>query len=126
MWNKSRSLAPVWRVVKLQLILAIICTLIVLMTVHSRNAVISSLVAAMIAIIPTALYIKIAFAKGVVNYPQNALKQHKKAMVARFLASLVLFFLVCCYFRQCNFLVLFIVYIIILSAYWFSLVTIDS
>ena len=116
------GLASVWRVIKLQLILGIICTVIVLICTRNGNDVFSSILGCLIALIPTFLYIKVVFRSGVVNYPRDALKLHKKAMIVRFLTSFGLFILVICLFKECNFLVLFLTYIMSLSAYWFSLV----
>lgn len=123
MWNKDVRLMPVWRVIKLQLAGGASCSLIALIIMQNRSYFVSALLGCIIAIIPTVVYIKIAFAKGVINYPQKALKQHKNAMVLRFLTSLLLFAVVFMCFKHCDFLVLFSTYIIVLSAYWFSLVT---
>lgn len=87
---------------------------------------ISSILGSVIAIIPTFLYVKVAFVNGVINYPENALKQHKRAMKLRFLLTLILFALVFVYFRHCNFLLLFIDYIVTLSAYWINLIRINK
>ncbi len=122
MWKIQGNLGVVWRILKLQVIVGIICAGLVFVITHSRNSFISSICGSLLAIIPATIYAIIAFRRGAVNYPRDALQQHKKAITFRFLTTAILFTLVCYYFRQCNFLLLFAVYIISLSAYWLSLV----
>ena len=72
--------------------------------------------------IPTFVYIKIAFANGLIILPSEAFKLHKKAMIAKFIVNLVLFMLIIMLYKDCNFLALFLTYIITLSGNWLNLV----
>lgn len=110
------------KVVKLQFLMGLACVLVVAVISRNANIILSASVGFSLACIPTIVYSMIAFSKGLVVLPSVAYMQHQKAMIVRFLLNILLFGLTVLYYRQCNFIVLFIAYFITLSAYWFSLI----
>ena len=122
MTNKKRDFILGHKVVKTQFCLGLLCVIVVGVITRNYNSMISALTGMGLVMLPTILYAIIAFSKGVVAYPEVALGRHQKAMVMRFLLNFALFALVLIYYRQCNFLVLFITYFVTISGYWFSLI----
>ena len=110
------------RVITLQFLLGLLCTLVVAGLTRNYNSTFSAVVGAGLVIFPTLVYSIIAFAKGSVAFPVIVLGRHQKAMIARFVLNFVLFFIVLVTYRQCDFVVLFSTYLITFSGYWFSLV----
>lgn len=117
----SKFSANIKLVLKLQLVFALVMTALSYMINRSAANLLSALVGGAIAIIPTQVYVKVAFSRGLVVNPNEALRLHKKAVVSRFLLTMGLFVLVLIMYRKCNFFVAFITYIVVLSAYWFGL-----
>lgn len=106
----------------LQALLGLFSVVISGLIFKTTNAILSSALGCSLVIIPTLVYIKIGFAKGMIVLPSEAFRLHKKAMVAKFTANLVLFLLVIILYRKCNFLILFLTYIVTLSSNWLNLV----
>lgn len=117
----DKNLTKVMAVVKLQIFIAIAWVLCVVIVAHNLNTISSSVLGALIAIIPTYIYVKFAFKDGVVVAPIRALRNHKMAILVRFILNLSLFLLVCLFYQRCNFLALLGAFFVVLSAYWLSL-----
>ncbi|MBP9743351.1 MAG: ATP synthase subunit I, partial [Burkholderiales bacterium] len=110
------------RAVKLQIGLSLICVVVTAIIAKNLNSIISAAVGGGLAIIPTLLYAYIVFRKGLINYPATTLRLHQMAMAVRFIANFVLFVIVCLNYKQLDFLILFVTYLVTLSAYWLSLI----
>ena len=110
------------KVIRVQLCLGILCTLVVTMVLRNYNSALSAITGVGLVVLPTIAYALVAFTRGLVSYPEVALGRHQKAMVLRFVVNFILFTLVLLVYRQCNFVVLFITYLVTLSGYWFSLI----
>lgn len=121
MSGSVRHLVVVKKVLQLQILLALIASLCTYMVHRNIYDVYSSIIGAIIAIVPTLVYIRIAFKDGFVTSPVRALSKHQKAFFVRFALNLILFLIVFLFYRNCNFLILFISYGVVLSAYWLSL-----
>ncbi len=119
---KSSQLIVGNKVILWEVVLTLIFTLLVAIISKSYNSTISAFLGGVLVLVPTLVYAFFAFKKGVVAYPSVALKRHQKAMVFRFLANFILFALVIIFYRQCNFLLLLIGYLIAISGYWVSLI----
>ncbi|MDQ5921975.1 MAG: hypothetical protein QG673_2034 [Pseudomonadota bacterium] len=110
------------QIVKLQLWLGVITSIIVVISTRDFNKTLSALLGAVLAVLPTLAYAFIAFRNGLIAHPKTVMWQHKKAMIVRFMANFVLFIIVCLSYKNCDFFILFVTYLITLSAYWLSLV----
>jgi len=110
------------KTIKLQFILGICAVILISFFRSNQNSIISAVIGVFLVTIPTLIYVKIAFARGFIAYPNIALAQHQKAMLFRFFLNLVLFMVVAVVYRGCDFLALFTTYFITLSGYWFSLI----
>ena len=119
---KNQHLILGQKVIRWELSLALICTLVVAVVTRNYNSIISAFLGGVLVLVPTLIYVYIAFRKGVIAYPGVALGRHQQAMVLRFVVNFVLFALVVIIYRQCNFLLLLISYFVTLSGYWLSLV----
>jgi F0F1-type ATP synthase assembly protein I len=89
---------------------------------RSMNALLSGMIGLIIALISTIVGAKIAFSDGLVVAPSVAYTRHKKAMIGRFILNLLLFAVVVLVYRQCNYIALFLTYIVALSGYWIGLI----
>ncbi|MFN8770945.1 MAG: ATP synthase subunit I [Neisseriaceae bacterium] len=105
----------------LQLVISVIFCLFVLLLFKNLNIAFSSIIGSMIVIITNFSYYVIAFSKGLVVKPGEALSLHKKAMIAKFALNIVIFMLVFVLYKKCNYPVLFIAYIITQSSNWLML-----
>lgn len=121
MSSSIKHVLIVSKVLRLQIFLALFAAVIAYLVHHHINDVHSSLIGAVIAILPTLVYTKIAFKNGLVTSPVKALGRHQKAFFVRFFLNLILFLVVFLFYRNCNFVILFISYGAVLSAYWLSL-----
>ena len=110
------------RVILLEVILTVLVTLVVAIITKNYNNTLSVFLGGVLVMIPTVVYAFLVFRNGVVAYPGVALKQHQKAMVFRFLANFILFAIVIIFYRQCNFLLLLLGYLVTISGYWLSLI----
>lgn len=110
------------KVVKLQFFIGLTAIFFVAVISQKLNILISAGFGFVLAYVPTVVYSKIAFAKGLVVLPHVALLQHQKAMLIKFILNLLLFGLVFLLYKQCNFMALLFVYFMTLSAYWISLI----
>lgn len=119
---KNQHIILSHKVIRWELTLAGICTLVVAITTKNFNSTLSAILGGILVLVPTVIYAFIAFRKGVIAYPGVALGRHQKAMVFRFIINFVLFALVVIFYRQCNFLVLLITYLITMGGYWLSLI----
>lgn len=120
---KSAHKRVEYTIVGLQLGLTCLC--IVVTSCISRNFanVMSAAIGAGIVILSTLLYGRIALINNCLAYPAVALKRHQLAMLLRFMLSLILFALVAILYRQCNFVVLFVSYVVCSGSYWLSLLS---
>ncbi len=110
------------KVILWEFVLTLVFTLLVAFISKSFNNILSAFLGGVLVFIPTLIYSFFAFKKGIVAYPVVVLKRHQKAMVFRFLANFILFALVIIFYRQCNFLLLLIGYLVTISGYWVSLI----
>ena len=110
------------RVILLEVILTVLVTLLVAIITKNHNNTLSVFLGGVLVMIPTVVYAFLVFRNGAVAYPGVALKQHQKAMVFRFLANFILFAIVIIFYRQCNFLLLLLGYLVTISGYWLSLI----
>jgi ATP synthase protein I len=122
---KNKYLQVAGKVVKTELILGLLTSLIIYLVSHKLANLVSALLGTIIAVVPTLVYAKITFAKDAMHPPQIIFKLHKRAMVARFILTLLLFAIVFKVYKGCNGLVLLLTYFIALSGYWFSLLKIN-
>ncbi len=122
MFYSNQYFKDVKNIIKLQLVLGLCFVIFVVIISKSYNNILSAFLGLLIALIPTIAYTKIAFAKGLVNYPSVILARHKKAMLLKFIFNIILFALVFLSYKQCNFFVLFTSYMITLSGSWVSLI----
>ena len=119
-----KNLQLIWnnKVILWEVMITFLLTFLVFINGKNYNYTLSVFLGGILVIIPTFIYSFTVFINGLVAYPSVALKRHQKAMVFRFLANFVLFALVMVLYRQCNFVLLFLGYIITLSGYWLSLI----
>ena len=119
-----KNLQLIWnnKVILWEVMITFLLTFLVFINGKNYNNTLSVFLGGILVIIPTFIYSFTVFINGLVAYPSVALKRHQKAMVFRFLANFVLFALVMVLYRQCNFVLLFLGYIITLSGYWLSLI----
>ena len=122
MFYSSQHFNGVKNIVKLQLLFGCICIIFASLMSKSVNSALSAFLGLLLAFVPTLVYIKIAFAKGLVNYPSIILERHKKAMLLKFVLNFILFALVFIFYKKCNYFALFGTYIVTLSGYWISLI----
>ena len=88
----------------------------------SYNTVISAVIGIIIAVTPTLIYAKLAFAKGLIVLPKEAFRLHKKAMVYKFISNLLLFVVVLSVYKKCNYVALYCSFLAALCGNWFSLI----
>jgi F0F1-type ATP synthase assembly protein I len=121
MFSRDKNFNQVLTVLVLQCILGGSFSIICLLVTHELRDLFSAGLGFGLVVIPTLVYIKVAFAKGVIVLPHIAIGLHKKAIIYRFIISTVLFSAVCIGYKNCNFLILFLSYLVTLSGYWFGL-----
>lgn len=121
MSGNTGHLVIVKKVLQLQILLALAVVLCAYLMRCNINDACSSIIGAVIAILPTLIYVRIAFKNGLVTSPIKALGRHQKAFFIRFALNLFLFLITFLFYRNCNFLILFISYVVVLGAYWLSL-----
>lgn len=122
MISNHKHAAIVSRLVKIQLIMGLIATAVLAVHKHSVNTAFSGIAGMFLAIAPTVVYAKIAFAGHLVTTPGATFVRHKKAMLSRFLLNLVLFAIVLFLYKKCDYIALFAAYFIALAGYWVNLV----
>lgn len=122
MFYSNQHFIGIKNIVKLQLIFGLSCVIFTAIIIKNFSGVLSAFLGLLLALMPTIAYIKIAFAKGLVDYPSVVLGRHQKAMLLKFLLNIILFALVFISYKQCNFFALFATYFITLSGYWVSLI----
>ena len=110
------------RLIKIQLTVGLIATVILAVHKNSMNTAFSGIVGLVLAIVPTVVYAKIAFANHLVVAPSVAFVRHKKAMIGRFVLNLLLFAIVLFFYKKCDYIALFVAYFIALAGYWISLI----
>jgi F0F1-type ATP synthase assembly protein I len=113
-------------IVKKQVFTQLMCGLVALiffaLADFSYNTIASSIIGTFIAVLPTIIYAKFAFAKGLVVLPKEALRLHKKAMVYKFIANILLFVIVLGLYKKCNYIALYCSFLAALCGNWFSLI----
>jgi len=122
MISNHKRATIVSKLVKIQLIMGLIATVALTAYRHSANTAFSGIAGLFLAIVPTVVYAKIAFANHLVAAPGVAFARHKKAMLSRFLLNLALFAIVLFLYKKCDYVALFATYFITLAGYWVSLV----
>lgn len=123
MFKQSKDSFVVHKVIKTQLVLAVAGILCIGLVTRNFNSILSVMFGCIVAFVPTLIYVKVAFQKGLLAYPNQVLKRHQRAVVLRFLVSFFLFSLICYSYSSCNFLLLLVAYVITLSSYWIILIT---
>ena len=124
MFINNKNFIAVVQVLKWQVIFGITAILLVSVIKHDINSSFSALLGLLCVLLPTIIYIRVAFVKQVLA-AENVLKLHKKAMLLKFISNLILFALVFLFYKKCDVIVLFMTYIISISGYWFSLLTVS-
>ncbi|MBY0380237.1 MAG: ATP synthase subunit I [Burkholderiales bacterium] len=76
------------------------------------NTAFSCLLGCIIVFTLNIIHLRVAFYKGFVVKPKEALIQHKKAMFLKFVANIILFITLILLYKNCNYLALFLGYII--------------
>ena len=109
-------------VVWLQLSLIFLLVTLVGAVTQSFNSILSAFMGGVSVLISTLVYGFVAFKDGIIVCPKVAFNNHQKAILGRFIANLILFILIFLLYRKCDFLSLFIAYIVVLSSYWLALV----
>lgn len=122
MLSNSRHTTTVSRVIKIQLVLGLIATIILVMHKQSLNTVLSGVVGMLLATASTIFYAKVAFAKQLGISPLLAYARHKQAMIARFTLNILFFAIVLFFYKSCDYIALFVTYFITLAGYWLSLI----
>ncbi len=122
MFYSSQHFNGVKNILKLQLLFGCSCIIFAIFMLKNVNGILSAFLGLLLALVPTLVYIKIAFAKGLVNYPSVILARHKKAMLLKFIINFILFAIVFIFYKKCNYFALFGTYIVTLSGYWVSLI----
>lgn len=120
--KQNKYLKKVRFVVYLQLSLGSLSTIAALIVTYSLNSTFSGFLGMLVAVVPTLVYIKFAFGKGLHQLPLDVWKNHKRAMQYKFITTLLVFASIFFLYRNCNFLVLFAVYIITSLANWLALI----
>lgn len=123
MSNQHKRIVSVAQTLKLQLMLSLIVVTLFVLFKQNINSILSSCLGGLVAIVATLIYVRIAFAKGVVAYPRDAYVRHKKAMLYRFVTNLVLLSLVFMFYRKCDSLAFMITYCVTFCAYWLALIS---
>ena len=118
MWYESKKFNIANYLIKIQLIVSMAIALMVLIVFKNAVDTASVVFGSLLVVLPTTIYRGIAFRKGLVVSPKTALIQHKKAMVAKFMLNCLLFIILIFVFKHCNFLFLFISYIITQGIAW--------
>lgn len=108
------------RVIKLQLLIGLLAVIIVLIFNKNLLSVISAFCGLAIAVIPTVIYVKLAWSNKVINSEQ-IFARHKKAELFKFILTILAFVLVFVCFKKVHILALFTTYVATLSSYWFCL-----
>ena len=116
----NKHFSNVLQVLKWQITLGVLAILLICFVKYNINSIASALLGLLCALLPSIIYIKIAFVKRVLS-AENVLRLHKNAMMAKFVTNLVLFALVFLFYKKCDVVALFLTYIVTLSGYWFSL-----
>ena len=124
MFINNKNFIAVVQVLKWQVIFGITAILLVSVIKHDINSSFSALLGLLCVLLPTIIYIRVAFVKQVLA-AENVLKLHKKAMLLKFISNLILFALVFLFYKKCDVIVLFMTYIFSISGYWFSLLTVS-
>ena len=112
MYNKNQQYSVVANLIKIQLIITILNIIVVSLVFKSLTDVLSVALGSTIVIVSSIVYASIAFSYGLIVIPNIAIKQHKKAMLTKFLVNFLLFVVVITLYKKCNYLLLFISYII--------------
>lgn len=105
----------------LQLGLGMFISFITLLISGILNNLFSCLLGSLLVVIPSLVYAITAFSQGIVVTPNLAITLHKRAMLIKFVINFILFILVILAYRNCNYLLLFINYIITQVCGWLIL-----
>ncbi len=124
MFINNKNFIAVVQVLKWQVIFGITAILFVSAIKHNVDSSLSALLGLLCVLLPTIIYIRVAFVKQVLA-AENVLKLHKKAMLLKFISNLILFALVFLFYKKCDVIVLFVTYIFSISGYWFSLLKVS-
>ena len=124
MFINNKNFIAVVQILKWQVVFGITAILLVSAIKHNINSSVSALLGLLCVLLPTIIYIRVAFVKQVLA-AENMLRLHKKAMLLKFVSNLVLFALVFLFYKKCDVMILFITYIFSISGYWFSLLKVS-
>ena len=93
MFYSNRHFKNVKNIIKLQLFMGLLCSIFTIVITKDINSSFSAFLGFILAILPTLIYIRIAFAKGLIAAPQVVLARHYKAMILKFILNIILFML---------------------------------
>ena len=116
----NKHFSSVLKVFRLQIAIGVIVFLLITFVKYNINSSVSALLGLLCALLPTIIYIRVAFVKQILS-AENVLKLHKRAMVFKFISNLILFVLVFLFYKKCDAVALFVAYIFTISGYWFGL-----
>lgn len=108
--------------VLIQLGLGLIVSILFMLLKRNVNSTVSACLGAFMSVLLTIFSAKVAFAKGDIVLPKQAIAQHKKAMLVKWLLNILLFAVVLIFYKKCDYTALFISYSITLAGYWVSLI----
>ncbi len=118
--SANAALRQYLQVVKLQFLIGVLAILVTAVKSLNSYATISAILGFLLALLPTLVYIRIAWSKKVLP-PDTVFAKHKKAELYKFFVNLFGFAIVFIFFRQVHALALFTTYVVTLSSYWFSM-----
>lgn len=121
MFYRDKNFSKILFVLIFQAILGLGFSTLCFIISNELRSLLSSLLGFALVFIPTLVYIKVAFSRGLVVLPDVAIKLHKKAIIYRLGITTILFILVFACYKNCNFFIFFVTYLVTLSGYWFSL-----
>ena len=88
---------------------------------QSMNLVFSCLLGCVFVFVLNVIHFRVAFSNGLILKPKKALLQHKKAMFLKFVVNIIIFITIFIYYKNCNYLALFLGYIITQFSGWIIL-----
>ena len=109
-------------IVSTQLIIGVFLILLTYALTRDFNDTNSLLIGVLMSIMSTLCYVLITFRVGFVHLPKIAYKNHQIAVIIKFMLNIVVFILVLNYYKNCNFLLMLIGYVLTMSSYWLSLI----
>lgn len=122
MLYKSRYLQEINSLFKLQFRIGLVIAIVLAIYTMNIHVIISSLLGTALVIAPSFAYLAIIAKKKWVAHPEEVLYRHKRGIITKFLLNIIIFSFIFVLYKNCNLLVLFFTYFIVLSSYWFVLI----